>query len=551
MIGVIARVEDRPVVEEFFQLFKTAWEFHRPCRTYDVLLVTAPDAQARAARLTVVCNSQSAALDCSLGITMAAPVRGITAESASGALPLFGDVAPLACDTAHACLTVEGKPVGLRLQRSDGIVVRLGYDLFAEVRQLLSAGQPLPHAQCPTLDRHIAMMREWITSAGVPFVEIRPVPAGHAFTVCLTHDIDFYGIRRHKLDHTAWGFLYRATLGTLRDLARRRVSLRRAVANWKAAASLPLVYAGLVRDFWLPDWYLEVERGLPATYYVIPFKGRAGEKLTAAHASRRACAYDLAELADWLARLQRAGCEIGVHGLDAWHSGELGRQELERVRTITGAANIGVRMHWLLFDDGTPEVLEQSGYDYDSTSGFNEGPGYRNGTAQAFRPLGRRKLLELPMHIQDGALFLSKRLHLAEDAALEVCRRFIDHARRDGGVVTLLWHDRSHAPERLWGDVYVRLLGELVSAQVWFATGAQAVEWFRKRRDVTFHEHAATGNIVLQPGRGAASPAMTVRIHHSSRAGANASASGRNYRDLAWNCAEPLALNVSDTAIAV
>ena len=38
MIGVIANPTDHNVVCEFFELFKTPWEFYRGDRQYDVLL---------------------------------------------------------------------------------------------------------------------------------------------------------------------------------------------------------------------------------------------------------------------------------------------------------------------------------------------------------------------------------------------------------------------------------------------------------------------------------------------------------------------------------
>jgi hypothetical protein len=78
-------------------------------------------------------------------------------------------------------------------------------------------------------------------------------------------------------------------------------------------------------------------------------------------------------------------------------------------------------MHWLLQDATTISVLEEAGFAYDSTAGYNETVGYRNGTAQVFRPLGARTLLELPMHIQDGALFYRKRLELLAFTTVDTC----------------------------------------------------------------------------------------------------------------------------------
>jgi len=242
-----------------------------------------------------------------------------------------------------------------------------------------------------------------------------------------------------------------------------------------------------MKDYWLPfPWYLDVEKGLGATYYFIPFKRRAGDKVSSNHAARRASAYDVSDVKDWVSRLQQAGCEIGVHGIDAWHSVEKGKEEMERITSVTGSSNAGIRMHWLLRDADTVRVLEEAGYDYDSTVGYNETPGYRAGTGQVYRPIGARQLLELPMHIQDGALFFPQRLDLPDAVAWDLCTGFIRHAQTHGGVLTTIWHDRSHGPERFWGNFYKRLVGELKSQNVWFGTASEVVQWFRVRRSVTF-----------------------------------------------------------------
>ena len=101
-----------------------------------------------------------------------------------------------------------------------------------------------------------------------------------------------------------------------------------------------------------------------------------------------------------------------------------------------------------------------------------------------FRPLGAQTLLELPLHIQDGALFYPQRLDLSEREAESRCDALIGNARKLGGVLTLLWHDRSHAPERFWGDFYAGLVLRLRSLGGWFGTGSQVATWFRNRRKV-------------------------------------------------------------------
>jgi hypothetical protein len=542
VIGVIAKAEEAPVVEEFFELFKTPWEFYRPSRKYDVVLATREDVPEVEAALLIVYGSGTTSIDVRHEIVARSRTRGGSLKHQQSLLPIYGDL--LTFDErshAQACVVADLGTAGLRLQSGNLVIRRIGYDLFQEIRLLLTAGQPVEQAHIPTLDIHITMLREWILDAGIPLLEIPPAPPGHSFAVCLTHDIDFVGIRNHKFDHTMWGFLYRSTVGAIRNLSRRRISFMQLWKTWRAALSLPFVYFGWVKDFWSPfDWYLRVEKDLPATYFLIPFKKRAGERVPGPNGTRRATAYDINDLPQWTATLQKEGCELGVHGIDSWHSVKKGRDELVRIAAVTGEPKIGIRMHWLLGDQNTIRVLEAAGYDYDSSVGYNETIGYRGGTTQAFRPLGAQALLELPMHIQDGALFYPQRLDLSEPEAWERCVDLIENAKRLGGVLTVLWHDRSHGPERFWGDFYVRLVQALKSLDVWFGSATQVVGWFRRRREVRFERTEVLGaaRIRLRYDGEEIQPPLRIRIYGTStkpRKDESVGPAAAQFIDISWN----------------
>jgi hypothetical protein len=545
VIGVIPKTDEFGVVEEFFQLFKTPWELYRAGESYDVVLVTGSEIPEVDTRLLLIYGSADRKSDRKLKVTPGARRQNASLEHTDGSFPLYGDLLTFEKNFGRVvCTTSASEVAGIDVGSQSPKVVRMGYDLFEEVAFLLTAGQPVENSHIPTLELHISHLRGLIVNAGISVLEIPPMPADCDFAVCLTHDIDFVGIRRHKFDHTMWGFLYRSTAGVFRDFLKRRVSVARLLQTWKAAASLPFVYLGWIKDFWMPfDWYLKVEKDLSPTYFFIPFKHRRGEKVTAPHAERRASAYDISDISDWVARLQGEGCEVGVHGIDAWHSMEKGREELKRVAAITGRTEMGIRMHWLLSGERTYRVLEQAGYSYDSTSGYNEAPGYRCGTTQAFRPLSARTLLELPMHIQDGALFFPGRLGLTDPEAWERCATFVANAEKFGGVLTLLWHDRSPGPERFWGDFYAKLVQTLKARKVWFGTAGQVVAWFRKRRGVTFERvEVEDGTIRVrlcgsgQPG----TPPLRIRIHSADSVRRGVSAANV---DLAWNGESDLELH--------
>lgn len=549
MIGVIARTDQLGTVEEFFELFKTPWEFYRPGKMYDVVIASADEIPDVDAKLLLVYSPSKKGMDARLGaIALGTHQRAILSDRGTR-LPIYGQLTTFADGSKGIpYTTADCGTAGLRFALSGSTVIRLGYDLFDEVGFLLSGGQPVEHAHIPTLDIHIGMLRNWILNEGIALVEIPPAPAGHSFAVCLTHDIDFVGIRNHKFDHSMWGFVCRGTVGAARNLFRGRISASQLLKSWRAVASLPLVYAGWAKDFWEPfEWYLDVEKGLPATYFLIPFKRRSGEKVPGSRASFRATAYDVSDLPHWTTVLLKQGCELGVHGLDAWHSVEKGRDELARISAATGESKTGIRIHWLLRDANTPSTLERAGYAYDSTVGYNETIGYRAGTSQVFRPLGARTLLELPLHVQDGALFFPERLDLSGSEAEKRCQTLIDHARKFGGVLTLLWHDRSHGPERFWGDFYVKLVRTLKSLDAWFATAAQAVEWFRRRREVRF-ERVTTGIGVLAIPDSEikdAVPSFSLRVYRpvTVRGDGKPSSHSATFVDLPWDGKSALEFN--------
>ena len=228
-------------------------------------------------------------------------------------------------------------------------------------------------------------------------------------------------------------------------------------------------------------------------------------------------------------KLLAAGCEVGLHGIDAWIDDSEGREELEEIRRLTGAAEIGVRMHWLYYDQQSPRGLGEGRSGYDSTIGYNETVGYRAGTTQVYKPLEASRLLELPLHVMDTALFYPLILVCPRERRGSRLGRMADNAVRFGGCLTINWHDRSVAPERLWDEPYRDLIEDLKSRGAWFATAGQAISWFRKRRSVVFETDCIEPDALrakVAPDHCDNLPGLRLRIHKarkSSEIGAYAS----------------------------
>lgn len=533
MIGVISKTSQEEIVREFFQLFKIPWEFYSSNRSYDVVLSTRNEIPELTPKLLVIYSSETGSFDSQKGIGLGSRYRDLILERDDLEFPIYGNI--LTFDRLHkSVIRAKGMsgPAAIEIEEPEAKIVRIGYDLFSEVSFLLSSGQPAEYAHIPTLEIHISILRNLILDAGVPLLEIPPVPAGYDFITCLTHDVDFAGIRNHKFDHTMFGFIYRALLGSVIDVLKGRTSWNRLSKNWKAVLLLPCVYLGIVKDFWAQfERYIELEKGLGSTFFLIPFKNQAGLNVSEQARKRRAARYDVCDIEPDVRRLISCGCEVGLHGIDAWQDSEKGRKEFERIFDVVGESNIGIRMHWLYFCNHSPRLLETAGFSYDSTFGYNDAIGYRGGTVQVFRPLGAKKLLELSLHIQDTALFYPDRMGLTDSKADELVNQLLKNTTMFGGVLAINWHQRSLGPERLWDDFYITLLGKLKALNVWFSTASDAVEWFNKRRAVSFQDAEFNGNTVklrlggYNPDH---RPGLLVRIYKPDAAFKDVALSGIN-----------------------
>ncbi len=488
MIGVIANKDDQDIVCEFFELFKTQWEFYNPDNKYDVLIVADNKTPENSASLVIIYSSKK--LDNEDIPEAEYKNRGNDnfLKWEDTIFPVYGDLLIFKNVTSPMLhFNNLNKIVGYENNNSKQRIIRVGYNLFKEVFHLLTIGQPPQNSLIPSLDIHISMLRNWIIESGLNLFEIPPIPAGYTSIACLTHDVDFIGLRKHFLDHSVLGFLYRATVRSTIDYAKGKLSFSNFYNNLKASFTLPFIYLGICRDPWNQfENYFRIENGRPSTFYFIPYKNRCGEKVSEKNARYRAAKYDVDDIAAIYEELEKHGCEAGVHGIDSWHSDDYGKKELNRISNLSGKQNIGIRMHWLCQDGSTYQVLDKAGYSYDSTFGYNDAVGFKAGTAQAFKPLGVNNLMELPMHIQDSALFNRGRMNVSDYDAIKLCDQILECVNKYKGVLTVLWHQRSLAPERLWGDFYSDLIKKIAEKNAWFATGNDVISWFKKRRSARF-----------------------------------------------------------------
>jgi hypothetical protein len=534
MIGVAAPADQIDRVGEFFELFKTPWEPLVPGKRYPIVLIadghTEPGEAALAgeAAVALVYGAGEHPIDRRIEVTSQRSPGPVSVRWGDSTLPVYGAVATFQGDIKGGVLSADGNAVDYRATVGRVTVLRVGYDLFDEVAVLLSRGQPQRYASTPTLEIHIALIREWLEETRVEYLEIPPCPDRARFVCCLTHDIDFFGIRRHRADRTLAGFALRGTLGTALDLVRGHRPLDEAIRNWLAVLSLPAVFFGLKRDPWDPlSDYATADRDHSSTFFLVPFRHQAGVTPEGTVESHRSVAYGIRDITADVQALATARFECGVHGIESWRAAAAGRAEMRELTAVTDQQRTGVRIHWLYFAEDSPRVLEDAGFDYDSTWGYNDEIGFRAGTLQPFRFPGTVHLLELPLAIMDSAMFYRSRMGLTREQARVRCSAIVEGARHFGGALVVNWHDRSLAPERQWGRCYRTLLSDIEASGGWFAKAGEAVDWFRWRRSIRFSGDPSANEVVVEaPAVPHPLPAARLVVHGRAATAERAYAGG-------------------------
>jgi len=163
--------------------------------------------------------------------------------------------------------------------------------------------------------------------------------------------------------------------------------------------------------------------------------------------------------------LQSDNFEIGLHPSYHAHShpGYL-RSERRALASLIGESPASVRQHYLRYEpEITPYIQMRSGFKIDSSLGFAECAGFRNGTCMPFLKFNcirneTMDLWEMPLLMMDGALFNRQKYTTSQAIKksidlLKLCKEF-------GGVGVALWHnvigeEMDHSD---WGDHFERVM---------------------------------------------------------------------------------------------
>jgi peptidoglycan/xylan/chitin deacetylase (PgdA/CDA1 family) len=308
-------------------------------------------------------------------------------------------------------------------------------------------------------------------------------PGDAEFAVCLTHDMDHvskYAPRQSFRN------------GLLRAKTRWRGGSEDGYLSETGALSAAKSVAGAVIDAVSdaatagPDPYhryeewleLEARYDATSTFFVLP------EETGRTHVSNPEYRYgdevvfdgERCTVADMVSRIHDRGWEVGLH--PTWYSyddAELLRHQKAELEAVIDDEVKSVRQHYLHYDPRkTPRAHHEAGFEYDSTLGFNKNVGFRRGNSYPWmlRDIERDEdldVVEIPLIVQDVALFRDRGLALDPEKAVEYVLFLAEMVADTGGVLTLLWHPSSIAKGERF-EVYETVLERLSEMGAWFGS---------------------------------------------------------------------------------
>ena len=173
--------------------------------------------------------------------------------------------------------------------------------------------------------------------------------------------------------------------------------------------------------------------------------------------------YDLSspEMQSVLQQIQQRGFEVGIHGS---FGSSLKLSQLEAELQLFPFPVSGGRFHYLNFDiTKTFDILEALNMNYDSTLGFAEKSGFRNGIAFPFVPYNIREdrpyqLLEIPLMVMDTTFRSYRNTPLPE--ILPEITSLMKTVAHFQGCLTVLWHNAYFSPYKFagWAKLYEEIL---------------------------------------------------------------------------------------------
>jgi peptidoglycan/xylan/chitin deacetylase (PgdA/CDA1 family) len=276
-------------------------------------------------------------------------------------------------------------------------------------------------------------------------------PEGKTFAICLTHDIDSIYTSVFTKAVSAMRHLHQ---GSLLKFIRSMAQLRsKKLPNWNFDDILAL----------------EEKYGARSSFYFM-----------AENLGELDYAYRIEDCNSLLGEIVDCGCEVGLHGGHTTYCiPEELKSKKERLEKVLNKKVIGYRSHYLRIKiPETWDYLQEAGFLYDSTLGYADCIGFRNGMCHPFKPynlITQREIdiLEIPLTIMDSTLDMYMKLD--DSWKWELTKRLIDTVERYHGVLTVLWHNTNFFDEKK--EFYETILKYCAEKGAWMTSGEEIAKW--------------------------------------------------------------------------
>ncbi len=277
----------------------------------------------------------------------------------------------------------------------------------------------------------------------------REYPGSKRFAVCLNHDIDF--IHYFKFSRFLLSLLH---------------------GKMKEAFTILLSKYSRYNPWWNFTDIMKLEENYNAKssfYFLALGKGDLDYS------------FNIEELTDAILNIIDNGWEVGLQGgHTAYKSLRQIKKEKTRLENIVNRKVIGYKNHFLRFKvPDTWELLSKAGFKYDTTFGYWNCVGFRNGMCHPYKPFNLKKnteidILEIPLTIMDSALF--SHMQLNTSSAWYITKRLIDTVEKYQGVITIVCHNTSMRDENL--KFYKKILMYCHEKHAWLTSGEEILKWW-------------------------------------------------------------------------
>jgi peptidoglycan/xylan/chitin deacetylase (PgdA/CDA1 family) len=283
-------------------------------------------------------------------------------------------------------------------------------------------------------------------------------PDNKKFAICLTHDVDdIYPPLSHRILSGLWS-IKKFDWSSVKE---------HLLWNRKGIQASPYINFQKIME-------LEKKYNAKSTFYF----------MTASKDPRR-FRYNIEDIAGEIKFIVENGWEVGLHGgYYSFNDFDSIKQEKSRLESALGSKVIGYRNHYLRFTiPDTWNILQKCGFKYDSTYGYTNMVGFRNGMCHPFKPYDLKQqewldIYELPLNVMESAMFGFVKPH----EAWELVKQLLEKTELNKGVLTVLWHNNVFScPFREhWGALYEKILQYGRDRNAWMTSGEEIWRWWKE-----------------------------------------------------------------------